>query len=363
MTHIRALFFLNSFSGGGAERVCLNLAEQLYEIGIESDFVLVYDLTADYEIPKYLNVFSLKIDAKDTSLKALLGIMSSVWKVNQFISGKEYVLITAHLQPSYLLASLTTVGKRCMYVIHSRWCRVNASSSYMKIMGLRLILKGKRIVTVSKGLETELINRYGIKSKNITTIYNPCKMILKSGVELQSVYKRKYILFMGRLVDLKNPLRALDLYYKGGLYIKFDLVYLGQGPLEMALRERINEYNLEEYVHIAGFQKNSETWIRNASLLLSCSRQEGLPMNLVEALVHGIPVVSDDCLYGPSEILTGELAKYLTRSDEDFDKTIQIISSALEFYPVIEEKYYKKFDSKLIVQIYLDRWKTYFESG
>ena len=272
------------------------------------------------------------------------------------------MLITAHLQPSYLLASLTTVGKRCLYVIHNRWCRVNDPSSYIYTLGLQLVLKRKKIVTVSKGLETELISRYRIKSQNITTIYNPCKIIPKLSVEPQSLYRRKYILFMGRLVDQKNPLLVLELYYRGGFYTEYDLVYLGQGTLEKALRERIDKYNLEEYVHIAGFQKNPDPWMRSASLLLSCSRQEGLPMNLVEALVHGIPVVSDDCLYGPNEILTGELAKYLTRSEEDFDKTIQTICSALKFYPVIEEKYYKKFDGRLIVQMYLDNWKKYFES-
>lgn len=363
MILIRALFFVNSFSGGGAERVCLNLAEQLKDIGIESDFVLVYDTAADYEIPEYFNVFSLKIDVRDTSLKALLDIMKAVPKVNRFIVDQEYVLITAHLQPSYLLASLTTVGKRCLYVIHSRWHRVDAPNSFMKILGLQIILKNKKIVSVSKGLEAELVNRYRIKSQNITTIYNPCKMIRKPETEKQSLYRRKYILFMGRLIDLKNPLRALELYYRGSFYLKYDLVYLGQGSLEKALREQIDQYNLKEYVHIAGFQKNPEPWLRGASLLLSCSKQEGLPMNLVEALICGVPVVSDDCPHGPNEILTGELASYLTRSDEDFDKTIQTISSALEFYPVIEEKYYRKFDSKLIVRMYLDKWKNFFESG
>lgn len=363
MILIRALFFVNSFSGGGAERVCLNLAEQLKEMGIESDFVLVYDTVADYEIPEYLNVFSLKIDVRDTSFKALLGIMKAVPKVNSFIANKEYALITAHLQPSYLLASLTAVGKRCLYVIHNRWHRVNDVSPYRNIAGLQLVLRGKKIVTVSRGLEDELVNRYRIKPQSITTIYNPCKMIRKPGREAQSPYRRKYILFMGRLVDQKNPLLALKLYYKGSFYTEYDLVYLGQGTLEKVLREQIDQYNLEEYVHIAGFQKNPEPWLRGASLLLSCSKQEGLPMNLVEALICGVPVVSDDCPYGPNEILTGELASYLTRSDEDLEKTIQTISSALELYPAIEEKYYRKFDSKLIAQTYLDKWKNFFESG
>ena len=55
---------MNSFDGGGAERVCLNLAEQLYEYEIESDFIIVYDKKADYDIPDYIHVFSLGLKEK-----------------------------------------------------------------------------------------------------------------------------------------------------------------------------------------------------------------------------------------------------------------------------------------------------------
>ncbi len=38
---------------------------------------------------------------------------------------------------------------------------------------------------------------------------------------------------------------------------------------------------------------------------------KGLPTVLIEALAVGTPVVSTNCTFGPSEILTGELSKYL----------------------------------------------------
>ena len=53
---MRALFFLNSFTGGGAEKVCLNLAKQLSALDIESDFIIIYDAKADYNIPEYIHV-------------------------------------------------------------------------------------------------------------------------------------------------------------------------------------------------------------------------------------------------------------------------------------------------------------------
>ena len=348
---------MNSFSGGGAERVCLNLARQLHEFGIESDFVTIYNKKPGYDIPGYIHFFSLGIEDKPL---ACFRIMKAIPKVNRFIFGKEYVLITAHVQPSHFLASISKVRKECLYVIHMSSHRVEESRSWVYRMSLKLFLKGKRIVTVSKGIEGELVKEYGILPENITTIYNPCGTVLKSKPELSSPHIRPYILTMGRLVEQKNPLLILELYNKGRFYNSYDLIYLGKGSLEQNLMDRITEYHLENHVFLAGFQKNPEQWLRNAALLLSCSRQEGFPMNLVEALICGTPVVAADCPYGPKEILTGELARFLIHPEKNFSESISVISDALDSYPEITEKYYENFDDELITWTYLQTWKDAF---
>ena len=107
---------------------------------------------------------------------------------------------------------------------------------------------------------------------------------------------------MGRLEEPKNPLRILELYCKGGFCKKYDLVFLGKGSLMDDIAKMVDGCNLREYVFLAGFQEDTVSWLENASLLLSCSRREGLPMNLIEALMCGTPVVAADCPYGPNEI-------------------------------------------------------------
>ena len=84
-------------------------------------------------------------------------------------------------------------------------------------------------------------------------------------------------------------------------------------------------------------------------------------MNLVEALVCGIPVVAVDCPYGPSEILTGKLANYLIHPMEKLSEMNSVIASALESYPEVDSTYYDKFNVEHITQIYLSLWKEMFE--
>ena len=271
---MKALFFLNSFAGGGAERVCLNLAEQLYRQGIESEFVTIFDSEPEYDLPNYIRVLPLEIEDK---FLECLQIVKKIPKVNAFISGKEYVLITAHVQPSQFLAALTLVRKKCLYVMHISRHKAHEHSSLLSRIILRFFLRRKKIVAVSNGVKNELINEYGIDRDDIITIYNPCA-VEKLKTKFVSTCERPYILFMGRLEEQKNPLLALELYHKGHFYDKYDLIYLGKGSLEERLRDRIRDYSLCEKVYLMGFQKDPRQWLVNASLLLSCSRQGGFTL-------------------------------------------------------------------------------------
>lgn len=360
---MKALFFLNAFVGGGAEKVCLNLARQLYIMGIESDFITIYNVRADYDIPDYIHEFSLGIDIQSSFIKTFQRIIQGVNGVNEFISGKDYVLITAHLQSAELLASFTKVGKKCLYVMHvSQHLSEKYNDSRLCRMGIKLFFKGKKIITVSKGLKKELENECKVASKDVDVIYNPGAVnILRSAPKLDAPHEKPYILFVGRLEQHKDPLMALELYFRGGFYKDYDLIYLGKGSLENSLKKRISDYGLKDKVYLNGFQKDTVQWTKHAVLLLSTSKQEGLPMNLIEALTCGTPVVAADCPYGPNEILTGELKKYLIHPDQYFNESVSVISSALNFYPEITEKYYKNFKDELIVQRYLDVWEYFFD--
>lgn len=355
---MRALFFLNSFTGGGAEKVCLNLAKQLSMLDIESDFIIIYNTKADYNIPEYIHVYSLGIE--DKSL-ACWRMIKWVTKVNKFLDDKKYVLITAHLQPSQLFASLTKAGRKCFYVMHGSQHLKDKNNSKLYLIVLRLFLKSKKVVTVSKGLEKELNIEYGLNSKNIFTIYNPCAVSrTELKLYLETPHARPYILVMGRLEEPKNPLQILELYYKGNFYKKYDLVFLGKGSLMDDIVKMIDRNNLQEYVFLAGFQEDTVSWLENASLLLSCSRREGLPMNLIEALMCGTPVVAANCPHGPNEILTDELSEFLIDPEENLDESIAVVWSALDSYPDITEKYYDKFNVESITQTYLNVWKECF---
>jgi len=78
-----------------------------------------------------------------------------------------------------------------------------------------------------------------------------------------------------------------------------------------------------------------------------------LPTVLIESLILGIPVVSTNCISGPSEILTGSLSKYLAEVN-NVDDLASKIYQAMNEDVIIDEKELEKFSEDNIIKKYLN---------
>lgn len=354
MLEKRALFFVNSLSGGGAERVCLNLSEQLNKQGFQCDYITLYKNGDDYELPEYVNVFSLGIPCNANKLKKMALLFKGAPVVNRYLKNKTYSLVTAHLPMSHIFASMTKLKKKTLYVMHNAQWPLNPKNSKLYNSKINLFYRRKNVVTVSEGIRNELIAEYGLTK--VTTIYNPVLLDRFQNVE-PIRQKRPYFISVGRLSFPKRPDLVLDLFYKGGFFRKFDLVFLGQGDKLQALKEQVKRLGIEKSVAFKGFQKNPYEWIAGAELMLSVSDSEAMPMNIVEALCCKTKVVAADCKYGPNEILTGELKNFLIHPAVNVSESIEKIEKAITQYPEIEKDFVLPFDSQKIAMQYLELWQ------
>mgnify|MGYP000700518326 CR=1 FL=1 len=131
----------------------------------------------------------------------------------------------------------------------------------------------------------------------------------------------------------------LDAYKKSG--IKLKLVLLCSNTKELV--DMIKERDLENSVEILGFRTNPYPYIKNAKALILSSEREGLPTVLIESLILGTPVVSTNCISGPSEILTGELSKYLANVNDSDDLALKM-NQILKDEVIIKDESIQKFN-------------------
>ena len=68
-------------------------------------------------------------------------------------------------------------------------------------------------------------------------------------------------------------------------------------------KDLIKKLKLQHCVYVLGWKKNVLTYLKKASLFVFASHYEGFGLVLLEAMGAGLPVISTDTPYGPSEIL------------------------------------------------------------
>lgn len=212
-------------------------------------------------------------------------------------------------------------------------------------------LKGRSLICVSQGVTEGITKHQRIKPAKMSVIYNTFDI---ANIEIQknayspSMQNKDYIIHVGRFCKEKR----YDVLFEALKKLPdTTLVLLAKHP-KKALKLAQN-YGISEQIVAVDFQENPFPWVANAKLLVLSSDTEGLPMVLIESLICGTPVVSTDCDYGPREILTGELAAYLSPIN-DADALANNIRSALTTYPDTHQaEILKKVAPDTIAQAYL----------
>jgi glycosyltransferase involved in cell wall biosynthesis len=104
-----------------------------------------------------------------------------------------------------------------------------------------------------------------------------------------------WILFVGRLQEVKAPIRLIDTYYE---YCKKNkrscLIVIGEGNLKKGTERHVKELHIENNVFFLGNmnQQMLANFYRASDVLLLTSNFEGMPMCVLEALGSGLPVVT-----------------------------------------------------------------------
>lgn len=84
----------------------------------------------------------------------------------------------------------------------------------------------------------------------------------------------------------------------------------GNGPKEQELREQIQADGLNGIVKLLGYRTDLEKVVPAVDLVVSCSKREGMPLNIIEAMLCKKPVVASHNR-GHDELVQEEVTGYL----------------------------------------------------
>ena len=93
------------------------------------------------------------------------------------------------------------------------------------------------------------------------------------------------------------------------------LCIAGNGPEQAALQEQIEALGLQEHVRLLGYTTKIADWYAMSDVLVACSYREGLPMNVIEAMLSEKPVVAS-LNRGHRELITDGENGFLVQAND-----------------------------------------------
>lgn len=197
-------------------------------------------------------------------------------------------------------------------------------------------------------------------------LYNTCEEPIN--VEsINSAQKARHgtkALFVGRLVDQKNPLALLEIASNVKDKIEdFQLDIYGDGELKTELASAIKRKHLSDFVHLKGFNEDKSVY-KNYDLLWVTSKYEGFGLVIIEAAANYVPTITTN--WGPAvfEVVDNKNSGYICDTNEDFvNRSVELLLNTEKrelFSQNARKLFINKFSNEAHKQKWIELIETYF---
>lgn len=326
-------FIISSLGGGGAERVCVTLANELKKRGFNIS-ILIFNKNSNRN--QYMKYVDKKIEICSLDASSTL---NGYFKLLKFM----YI----H-RPAKILAFNESISAICIMmkkilgldtkIILRNVNTLSIQKQQMKSKREKLLFNYSmifynqvdHIIAQSQGMADDIINNFGISNLKVSIINNPVATHIQefSTMKYPNLYNNEAFLFVGRLEQQKGfsyLINAIKICKQRGVDIKLDII--GTGSLKDEIEKDIKQNNLETNIKLLGLKENIEKYFINSKGVILSSIFEGFPNVLVESITLGIPVISFDCPSGPKEIIIDGINGFLVNYKDEEDLADKIIKS------------------------------------
>ncbi len=308
----------NSFSNGGSEKIHAVLSDFFYKNNIEIDNI-IFENKISFRFSG--NLLALK--SSNNWWLSKLYLIHNLLVLNHFFKKHKFdFIIDFRSRGRYWQEFLyLKTFRKTPYIITVHSYNTNWYFPKNNFLATKIYKSAFGIVGVSKKIALKIETNLGYK--NVVTIYNPVEISkIQKAINSDKIFDFEYVISGGRMVLDNNKQfdKLIEMYSKSVLpQQNIKLVLLGDGPQKPFLKEIAIQLNIADMVVFVGFQTNPFGYLNQAKCTLLCSKFEGFPNIIAESLACDTPVISFDCLSGPSEIIENQVNGILV-IDQKFDE-------------------------------------------
>jgi glycosyltransferase involved in cell wall biosynthesis len=331
------LFLLPQFSGGGAERVILNILRGLHNCS-HSVGIIVFNTNGPLlsMLPDGVQVYNLGTLTLKSSIFPLIRKLQQL-KPEVLFSTFGYINV-ALLAVHWLLPRETKIWIREAN-LPSISLPNNSYAKLMTILYKLLYRRADKLICTSKRMKNEFIVDFSIPECIIEILPNLVDVdVIRSSSIMVKRFDKGGVCYIaaGRLTFQKGFDRLLR-WFSELENVNSTLVILGNGDLKGELIRDSKSLEIHNRVKFVEFCDNPWQWYAGADVFLLSSRWEGMSNSVLESLTCGTPVIATEESGGIKEII-----------EEDKSDSIIIATGEQQFINAMNKAMIKDKSSEFI---------------
>lgn len=358
---------------GGAHRVSCIQANELSSLGYDVTLLLMtnaenfpYELDTNVKTQTLFKYENLEFSSYWSKIKRKLIAIPSLIK---YLNRNRPELVISHIQGVNLVSILSCRLLNipifaCEHTNYGLPYGIRGKFAYME---RRFIypLANKIILLTKK----DFLGFYKSFLTNVEIIPNPSSF--KAELKKSMMVRNKAILAVGDInrINIKGWDKLLLIFSQISKELPdWELKFIGNGDNGINLLKNLaKSYGVEERVIFLGRRDDIKELLQDNAIFVLSSRNEGLPMALIEAMSQGCACIAFDCQTGPSDIISDSFDGILVE-----DQNVKQMSEQLKKLMLNEKtriklsnnavEKAKKFESKQIYLIWDVMIKNHFNN-
>lgn len=313
---MKLLFVDFNHSLGGGQTYIINNINELTKLGIKCWLI-------GNNPSNYFNKIGIPLENLFEVPNSYLKFRSIYKLINSVVYNNNinYVILNGN-KAMYLAPFIKLKNK-----ITVKHTNINLNTGYKFILSKHLIkiIMNKyisKVVALSNIQKNELISA-GINKNKIHVIYNGVEeKYLHQKMNLNTDENEIIITEIGRLEDNKGQKQLIEVFIK--LLEEFSNIKLwlvGEGDLEYInhLKKFIKDHGRDdEDIYFWGYQDNVKLILEKTSIFVLPSRNECLPISIIEAMACSLPIIASD-VGGISELVDHEKNGFLIKGNSQME--------------------------------------------
>lgn len=311
MDRVNVMHYVSRMDRAGQETLIMNIFRNIDRARVNFEFLCSEPGKGDYDEEilslggKIHHIQLNRISGKLKQLDNRRILRRYLMSRNQEI--QAFHIHTQHAMDAYLAATAAIGAGIPKVIVHSHNTSVQMHLFAHKVF--KVLLKTLPITRFACGVDA---GKWMFGNTRNTVIHNAVDLdhfafdeTKRNRIREKMQWEHQVIIgHVGRFNAQKNHEYLIDIFYSLHASLpEAHLVLIGQGELEVKIREKVSSLGLDEAVSFLGIRSDMELLYQGMDIFLLPSLYEGLPVVLVETQAEGLPCFISDTITREIDII------------------------------------------------------------